>query len=100
MWTPLPDGFVREIWSERHGIFEWHPTLGLARQDAHSRDRQTHGPFSQYHQEVPARGRSGTEVQDTAPVQQTGSLCGLAIGVAVVADAQAAQRAPQPQADA
>lgn len=55
---------VGGYWSDRHGIFKRYSTVGIKRQDAHTRDCTADWTVSQHHQEIPAGGDSGAEFPD------------------------------------
>jgi hypothetical protein len=82
MFELLPAGFSGGIWSDRHGVIERHPTLGVSGSAFDPGDIAAHGIVAEYDPQISARGLGGAKVQGSGPTKQVGRLRRQVVGLA------------------
>src|SRR6478752_866091 len=76
MFQPSLACFQRGLWSDRHGVTKRDPALAFSRASIDPGDLPQNRLVPEYHPQIPAPERRGTEVQGSGEAEQTRSVCG------------------------
>ncbi len=79
--------------SDRHGVIERDPTVGIAGSAFHPGNCTADGAVAEYDPQVPALGNGGAGLQGSGTAEQAGSLRRQAVGLAEDGGGQVAQAA-------